>query len=222
MSSVRCSTLVLIAGAFLIIARWSRRNGSRPCTSQRSRQRMTCRSPFRPTATSYGSDDPIPMKYKIANISGRPVFVPQTTEKLLCPPVSHVTAWFESADGHYGGGRFGRRRFLRQKETDLTQRMNTGAVFLKPGEHMLGGRCTEHQTIATRRLSHPSNLSAWKPEEFSPTEQAELATMGAAVLRGEVPASAKVTLTSAPPPQTATPSRPTLRRPFRSPRPHCS
>ena len=38
--------------------------------------------------------------------------------------------------------------------------------------------------------------------------------MGAPFLRGEVPASAKVTLTSAPPPQTATPSRPTVASSF--------
>jgi TonB family protein len=43
----------------------------------------------------------------------------------------------------------------------------------------------------------------WKPEDFSDADVAELAKMGAPFLRGEVPASAKVTLTPALPLQSA-------------------
>src|ERR1700732_23223 len=87
---------------------------------------------------SYGSDEPIPMKYEIAYVGSRPVFVPQHMwEEALCPAPVHVDAWFESADGHYGGG-WSRGQSCGTRQLTVTQRMTSGAVLLKPGDHAEG------------------------------------------------------------------------------------
>jgi hypothetical protein len=198
MSSARRSMPVLIAGAFLIV---------RPVVEAQwfPTAYFTTFAPANDVSftistdrESYGSDDTISVKYEIANISGRSLFVPQTTEKLMCPPVNHVTAWLASADGHYGAGSWGGGGSCGKRIENPTQRMNTGAVLLKPGEHSEGVLALSTKRLPPGVYRVEANLSAWKPEDFSPTEQAELATLGAAVLRGEVPASAPITLTAAP------------------------
>ena len=116
MSSARCSTLVLIAGAFLIV---------RPVVAAQwiPTVYFTTFAPANDVSftistdrESYGSDDTISMKYEIANVSGRPVFVPQTTEKLMCPPRdpcrqhgSRAPTDTTVAVGSGGGGSCGKR-----------------------------------------------------------------------------------------------------------------
>jgi hypothetical protein len=134
------------------------------------------------------------MKYEIVNVSGRPLFVPRTMETALCPPPVHVDAVFESADGHYGGG-WNRGGSCGITPMTVTQRMNKGAVLLKPGDHAEGTLPLSAKGLPPGVYRVVATLSGWKPEQFSPAEQAELAAMGGPFLRGEVPASTRITLT---------------------------
>jgi hypothetical protein len=142
---------------------------------------------------SYGSDDPITLKYEIVNVGGRPLFVPLKRE-MLCPPKFHVDAWLESADGHYGSGE-NRGASCGPVQQSVTQRMNKGAVLLKPGDHTEGTLSFTAKGLPPGEYRTEAVLYGWRPEDFSPPEQAELAKFGSPFLRGEIPASGRITLT---------------------------
>ena len=150
---------------------------------------------------SYSVRDKITLKYRIVNISNRPLYVPRSSLE-GCPWVSrHVSAWFEDGAGRrnpmgYGGSCASTPG---APKPTVTERMNKEAVLLKPAEHF----------DATVQLVIPSEggsalpgeyriesiLSGWTYDEFTDKERIELANIGSSFLRGEIPASMHIRLT---------------------------
>jgi hypothetical protein len=142
---------------------------------------------------NYLTSASITVKYEIVNVYSKPLFVPQHVE-MLCPPVPHVIAWLESADGHYGASSE-RGASCGKVQQTVTQRMTSGAILLKAGGHTNGTLTLTPRGLPLGEYRLEAVLSGWKPEDFSATEQGELAKMGAPFLRGEVPASVAIRLT---------------------------
>jgi hypothetical protein len=144
-----------------------------------------------PTRSSFHIGDPITLKYDLVNVSNRALFAPKPWA--VCPPQTHLLAWLEDSTG-----RPLPMVFTDQCATTLPTipgRMGKEAQLLKPGERLSNTASvnTDVQTPGEYRIA--ATFYGWKPEDFSDADVAELAKMGAPFLRGEVPTSAKVTLT---------------------------
>jgi TonB family protein len=146
----------------------------------------------------------IPITYEIGNVSNKPLYVPREWEG-KCPVDPHVIARLESSDGrHTGNSGFYGVCTPNRLTMSFQERMNKEAVLLQPGDHFTGAwSIFLSSPVSPGEYRMEGVLYGWKPEDFSQADQAELAKMGAPFLRGEVPASAKVTLTPAMPSQTA-------------------
>jgi hypothetical protein len=145
--------------------------------------------------SSYRVGEQITLKYRITNISNAPLYAPQKWE-VTCPGGPHVWAWFENSSGHHFVG--GYSGSCSNNPKTVSERMGKEAVLLKPGEHiddtfqldttLFGGlKPGEYRIEAT--------LNGWTEEKFTDAERSELERMGNPFLRGEAPASMRVTLT---------------------------
>ena len=147
---------------------------------------------------SYSVREQITLRYRIVNISNHALYVPRAWAE-GCPTVTqHVSAWFEDSIGRRSVSGIGASCAGSFSPT-VTERMNKEAVLLKLGEHVDG---TAPLVIPTGRESFPSGayrieaiLSGWNYDRFTDGERRELAAMGNPLLRGEIPASVRVTLT---------------------------
>jgi hypothetical protein len=145
------------------------------------------------TSDTAASSQDIAVKYQITNVSGKALYAPRL-RRHTCPPMLNVSLSFESSDGRHGGGT-NQGGSCGVFDQTIAQRMDKEAVLLKPGDH------TEDTVMASERLPPgeyrvEAVLSGWNPEKFSASEQQELAAMGHPFLRGEIPASTRITLTA--------------------------
>jgi hypothetical protein len=147
---------------------------------------------------SYAVQEPITLSYRIVNISNHALYVPRASLE-GCPTVTlYVWAWFENSTGQRSGAGVGSScsSGLGYVRPTLTERMNKAAVLLQPGEHVDGSTGElNHAGFPPGAYRIEATLYGWRYESFSAAELAELARMGNPFLRGEIPASMRVTLT---------------------------
>jgi hypothetical protein len=141
-----------------------------------------------PTQTSVHIGDAITLKYDLVNVSNRALYV----SKVECP--RPVMAWLEDSAGrHVVDAQVS--SCLGPARSSISERMRLEAQLLKPG-----GRVGNTTTVPTKGLT-PGDYRVeavfygWRPEDFSDADLAELAKFGSPFLRGEVPASGRITLT---------------------------
>jgi len=145
--------------------------------------------------STYRAGEQIFLKYEIANISNASVYVPREWDA-QCPATPHIWAWFENSSGKhfipgYGGSCSG-------SPQTLTARMQKEAVLLKPGQRLEGTLSMDTTLfggLKTGAYRLEATLTGYRESDFGPAQQAELAKMSAAFIRGEVPASTRITLT---------------------------
>ena len=144
----------------------------------------------------YRAGEPITLKYKIKNISNKPLYVPREWE-VTCPGSPHLWAWFENSLGKHFVPGYGGSCMSGPKT--VSERMSKEAVLLKPGEH-LDGTFRLDTTLfgglkpGTYRIE--AALSGWTEEKFSDAERSELSQMAGPFMTGEVPDSMSITLVS--------------------------
>lgn len=144
--------------------------------------------------TTYKIGEQISLKYEIVNISNAAVYVPQEWDA-QCPSTPHIWAWFESNTGkHFIPGYAG--SCSRSPQT-LTERMQKEAILLKPRQRLEGSIRMDTSLFGglnpgAYRLE--ASLSGWRENDFTPAQRSELAKMGTPFMRGDVPASTRITL----------------------------
>jgi len=149
---------------------------------------------------TFGVQEKIPVKYRIENISYGSLYVPRGFEVTACldigPP--HIWGGFENNAGmHYESGYGSSCGGTAGVFPTLTERMSRGTVLLRAGEHFDGILQLDPQIsggLAPGPYRIEVVLRGWKGDEFTEAQLAELARMGSPFLRGEVPASARITL----------------------------
>jgi hypothetical protein len=146
---------------------------------------------------SYGDREQITVKYQIVNISNGPLYVPRAWEA-KCPANPHVWAWFENSAGKHFRPGYGGSCIPSSVPQTVTGRMSKEAVLLKPGEHLDGSLQLDPTLfggLPPGAYRIEAVLYCWKDGEFTGAERMELEKLGSPFLYGEVPASARVTLT---------------------------
>jgi hypothetical protein len=143
---------------------------------------------------TYKIGEKISLTYEIVNVSNAALYVPREWDA-QCPRTPHIWAWYESGTGkHFIPGYAGS---CSPSSQTLTERMQKEAVLLRPRQR-LEGRISMDTSLfgglkpGVYRLE--ASLSGWKENDFTPAQQSELAKMGAPLMRGEVPASTRITL----------------------------
>jgi hypothetical protein len=144
---------------------------------------------------AYKAGDQIVVRFSIVNTSNKPMYVPREWEA-KCPSSPHVWAWFEDSDGKhfvpgYGGS-------CTHQPKSVTDRMGKEAVLLKPNQHLAGAFRLDSSLfggLPAGEYRIEARLPGWREQDFTDAEWSELTKMGGGFLRGEVPASARVTLT---------------------------
>jgi hypothetical protein len=148
--------------------------------------------------TSYKAGEVVIVNYRIVNVSNAPLYVPRGWE-VKCPARPHVSVWFENEAGEHAKTGYGGSCFPSAMPKTVVERMAKEAVLLKPGEHFDGTYPVDTGTFEFLKpgaYRFEASLSCWREEEFSAQEQAQLATMRWPFVRGDVPASINVVLTS--------------------------
>jgi hypothetical protein len=141
-----------------------------------------------PTQSRYHVGETITLKYDVVNVSNRALFV----SKVMCPPP--VMAWLEnSAGGHVGGVHA--FSCLGPAGGSISDRMRLEAQLLKPGERLSNTASVDTKDLAPGDYRVEAVFYGWKPEALSDADLAELAKFGSPFLRGEIPASGRITLT---------------------------
>lgn len=144
--------------------------------------------------SSYRAGELITLKYKIKNISNKPLYVPREWEA-TCPASPHLWAWFEDSSGkHFVGGWAGS---CSSSPKTISERMSKEAVLLKPGEHLDGTYQLDTKLFGGLKPGAyriEAGLSGWTEEKFSDAERSELARMASPFMRGEVPDSMNITI----------------------------
>ena len=145
---------------------------------------------------TYSVREEITVKYRITNISGRALYAPRTWS-VTCPAYPHVQAWFEDSSGRHTGSGYGGSCNPAIVPT-LSQRMAKEAVLLKPGAY-LEDTVSLNPTIGGGLPPGAYRIEAilygWSNDRLTEAEQADLPTLAAPLLRGEVPTSMRITLT---------------------------
>jgi hypothetical protein len=146
---------------------------------------------------TFAGREKIPVNYRIENVSNAPLYVPRGFETTVClnigPP--HIWGSFVNSAGErsgqgYGASCGGTPGVL----PPLTERMGKGTVLLRPAERTSGTLHMDPQ-LPPGQYRLEVVLRGWKGDEFTDAELAELAKMGSPFLGGELPASARITLT---------------------------
>jgi hypothetical protein len=150
---------------------------------------------------TFGVREKIPVKYRIENISNSSLYAPRGFEVTACldigPP--HISGGFENNAGkHYEPGYGSSCSGTPGVFPTLTERMSKGTILLRAGEHFDGILQLDPQIsggLAPGPYRIEVVLRGWKGDDFTDAQLTELARMGSPFLRGEVPASARITLT---------------------------
>jgi hypothetical protein len=144
--------------------------------------------------SSYTAGEQIFLKYQIVNVSNGTLYVPREWEA-KCPANPHIWAWFENSSGqHFIPGYAGS---CSPRPQTVTERMGKEAVLLKPGQRVEGTVRMETSLFGGLKPGAyriEAILYGWKDQDFGQAQQSELAKMAAPFIRGEVPASMRVTL----------------------------
>jgi hypothetical protein len=149
----------------------------------------------------FGVREKIPVRYRIENVSNGSLYIPRGFESTACldigPP--HVWGWFENSSGqHFDLGYGASCGSTPGVFPSITERMTRGTVLLRPSEHFDGMLQLDAQIfggLPPGPYRIESALRGWRGDEFTDAQLAELAKMRNPFLRGEVPASARITLT---------------------------
>jgi hypothetical protein len=141
-----------------------------------------------PTQTSVHIGDAITLKYDLVNVSNRALFAPKPWA--VCPPQRHVLAWLEDSVGRHVFAGFGYS--CGTNFPTIPERMGKEAQLLKPSERLSNTVSVETKGLVPGEYRVEAAFYGWKPEQFSDADVAELAKMGAPLLRGEVPASTRI------------------------------
>jgi hypothetical protein len=146
--------------------------------------------------SSYRVGEHIILKYRITNISDKPLYVPREWE-VKCPAAPHVWAWFENSSGKRFVPGYAGSCSPTVNQT-ISERMSKEAVLLKPGEHLDGTfrlDSTLFGGLKPGAYRIEAVLSSWAEEKFTEAERSELARRPYPFLRGEVQSSTHITLT---------------------------
>jgi len=144
---------------------------------------------------SYRAGEQVVVNYEITNISNGSVYVPREWDA-KCPASPHIWAWFENSSGrHFVPGYAGD---CSPSQETVLERMKKESVLLKPGQRLRG-----HVLLETTLFGglEPGGyrieavLYGWSDKDFTQEQQRELQRMPAPFIRGEVPASTRITLT---------------------------
>jgi hypothetical protein len=146
---------------------------------------------FSTDRASYAVPDDITLKWEIVNVGPKAIYVPRQWS--ACPATPHVMAWLEDSEGQHSHA--GYAGSCGQITQTVVQRMSKEAVLLQPGDHFEGTRQLGTNGLSPGKYRVEAVLYGWTPQEFTEAEQAEMAKMAGRFLRGEVPASARITLT---------------------------
>jgi hypothetical protein len=147
----------------------------------------------------YKAGEMVVLSYRITNISNAPLYVPRAWEA-KCPSRQHFSVWFENEAGeHLFTGYIAGNCIPAEGPKTVINRMTKEAVLLRPSEYLEGKYPINTATFdflkpGTYRFE--ALLSCWQQEEFTPQDQGELAEMKWPFVRGDVPASIKIVLTS--------------------------
>jgi hypothetical protein len=144
---------------------------------------------------SFSIGQQILTKFRITNISNRPLYVPRAALE-GCPTVTlHVEAWLEDSTGRRTGFGYGASCAGSYHPT-VTQRMDREAVLLKPAEHFdLTTSVPIPTGVPPGAYRVEAILHGWDLTRFTEEELEELSKVGNPFLRGEFPVSMRVTLT---------------------------
>ena len=147
--------------------------------------------------SSYGRRESITVKYRIANISNAPVYVPRAWEE-KCPTKPHVWAWFENGVGKHFVPGYGGSCSPAGGPHRVAERMAKEAVLLKPGDHLYGTLELDPTMFSGGLPPGPYRieavLSCWNEDEFSAAEKEELRSLAGRFVQGQAPASVHITL----------------------------
>jgi hypothetical protein len=144
----------------------------------------------------YRAGEQITLNYRVTNISNKPLYVPREWE-VKCPAAPHVWAWFENSSGQHFVPGYGGSCSPGTNSQTVSERMNKEAVLLKAGEHLDGTfrmDTTLFGGLKPGAYRIEAVLSGWAEEKFTDAERSELSRMGSPFLRGEAPASLRITL----------------------------
>ena len=146
--------------------------------------------------SSYTAGESITLKYRIKNISNAPLYVPREWEA-TCPASPHLWAWFEDSAGKHFIPGFGGD--CSPSPQTVSERMVKEAVLLKPGEHLDGTFRLDSKLFGGLKPGAyriEAALYGWTEEKFSDAERSELARLAIPFMRGEIPDSTTITLTT--------------------------
>lgn len=144
---------------------------------------------------SYRTGEKLILNYEITNISHGAVYVPREWSA-KCPPSPHILAWFENSSGRHFVPGYAGSCFLTQES--IAERMKQETVLLKAGRHLRGHVVLDTSLFGglkpgTYRIE--AVLYGWNDKDFNEEQHSQLQKLLAPLLRGEVPASTRITLT---------------------------
>ena len=144
----------------------------------------------------YGRRASITVRYRIVNISNAPVYVPRAWEE-KCPPKPHVWAWFENSAGTHFTPGYGVSCSPSGVPQAVAERMAKEAILLKPGDSTDGALELDAAWfggLPPGPYRIEAVLYCWNEGEFSAADLKELSSTGRRFVRGQIPASLRITL----------------------------
>ena len=144
---------------------------------------------------SYRMGEQLVVNYQITNITNRTVYVPREWDA-RCPPSPHIWAWFKNSSGRdlvpgYAGD-------CSPAQQSIAERIKKEAVLLKAGQHLRGHVVLDTSLFGGLKPGAyriEAVLYGWNDKDLNEQQQSELQKLPAPLLRGEVPASTRITLT---------------------------
>jgi len=148
-------------------------------------------------STSAASEE-INVKYQITNVSNGSLYVPRNPNVNGCLVVGplHINVWLEDSKGkHFYPGWLS--DCLSGGPRLLGERLSKTAILLKPRESTDGKLSFDPRLFKLPPGDYrvEAVLSGWRDDEFSRADLTSLAKWDAPLLRGETPASTRITLT---------------------------
>lgn len=143
---------------------------------------------------SYRVGEQIVVNYAIENVSNASVYVPREWAA-TCPSNPHIWAWFEDSTGrHFIPGYAGS---CSSSPQTVLERMRREAFLLKPGQRLQGHVMLDTTLFGGLKPGAyriEAVLDGWSDKDFNQEQQSQLQNMPAPFMRGEEPASTRITL----------------------------